>query len=200
MYEKITLKKYLDMIADSSPTPGGGSVSAFAGALASSLGVMTCGIALRKAKKSGGDMEMVKRAKKVFQKNYQHLLKLAELDSQAYDMVSEAYKIPHYELNRRKKINLALKHAAEIPYQVMWVCQNNLREMFNIRNILPSQILSDISVAVLLTKAAYNGARLNVIINMESIKDKALICKLQKDIEKLEKTLGEVLIGIDDWL
>lgn len=207
MYEKITLKKYLDMIADSTPTPGGGSVSAYTAALSSALGVMTTGIAIKKSylkkgkEKTGlNTLKLLRSARNNFKRNYTKLLKLAEKDSQAYDRVSEAYKLPHYALNRRKKINQALQHAAEVPYEVMALCQQNLMDMFQIRNLLPGNILSDISVAVLLAKTAYYGARLNVVINIESIKDEKLTKKLEKKVDSLEKIFSYILSGVEGWL
>jgi formiminotetrahydrofolate cyclodeaminase len=200
MYKELGLLKYLDMISAATPTPGGGSVSAYTAALGAALGSMTCGIALKKAPPNSDNYQIIKHSKDVFTRNYPRLLGLAEADSTAYDKVSVCYKLPNYELNRRKKINNALKSAAEIPYQTMYLCQENLKAILKIRKLLPSQILSDINVAVLLTKAAYHGARLNVIINVESMTDKKLSRKIEQDIEKLEPLFTETILWLDDWM
>ena len=200
MYKKLSLLKYLDMIGAATPTPGGGSVSAYTAALGAALGSMTGGIALKKAPQNSENYRIINQATKVFRKNYPRLLQLAEADSLAYDKVSQCYKLQRYILNRRKKINSALKSAAEVPYQTMRLCQENLNSILKIRKLLPAQLLSDINVAVLLTKAAYHGARLNVIINVESMTDKKISRKIEQDIEKLEPAFSETILWLDDWM
>ncbi|MFH1231105.1 MAG: cyclodeaminase/cyclohydrolase family protein [Planctomycetota bacterium] len=200
MYKKLSLLKYLDMIGAATPTPGGGSVSAYTAALASALGTMTAGITMKKVPHNSGNYRIIKQAKGVFHKNYLRLLELAEADSLAYDKVSRCYKLPHYILNRRKTINNALKSAAQVPYQTMYLCQENLREIVKIRKLLPAQLLSDINVAVLLTKAAYHGARFNVIINVESMTDKKISRRIERDVEKLEPLFTETILWLDDWM
>ena len=200
MYKKLSLLKYLDMIGAATPTPGGGSVSAYTAALGAALGSMTGGIALKKAPQNSENYRIINQATKVFRKNYPRLLQLAEADSLAYDKVSQCYKLQRYILNRRKKINSALKSAAEVPYQTMRLCQENLNSILKIRKLLPAQLLSDINVAVLLTKAAYHGARLNVIINVESMTDKKVSRKIEQDVEKLEPAFTETILWLDDWM
>lgn len=200
MYKELGLLKYLDMIGAATPTPGGGSVSAYTGALGAALGSMTGGIALKKIPHNSANYLIIKQAKEVFHKNYLRLLQLAEADSLAYDKVYQCYKLPQYMLNRRKKINNALKSAAEVPYQTMNLCQENLKTILKIRKLLPAQLLSDINVAVLITKAAYHGARLNVIVNVESMTDKKVSRKIEQDVEKLEPAFTETILWLDDWM
>jgi len=200
MYSKISLEKYLEMIAAPNATPGGGSVSAYAGALGAALGSMASGIALKKILPHSHDFETLKKAQKIFCKNHSALLKLAEADSAAYDKVSQAYKLPHHVLKRRHEINKTLKAAAEVPYRTMLLSLENLNEISNVRKLLPVQILSDINVAILLSKTAYNGARLNVIVNVESLTDKKVSRKIENDIEKVEQEFAETILWLDDWI
>ncbi len=200
MYSKISLEKYLEMIAVPNATPGGGSVSAYAGALGAALGSMASGIALKKVMPNSHDCGTLKKAQKIFSKNHSSLLKLAEADSAAYDKVSQAYKLPHHILKRRNEINRALRTATEVPYRTMLLSLENLNEISNVRKLLPVQILSDINVAILLSKAAYNGARLNVIVNVESLTDKKVSRKIEKDIDKVEQAFAETVLWLDDWM
>ena len=200
MYSKISLEKYLEMIAAPNATPGGGSVSAYAGALGAALGSMASGLAIKKILPHSHDFETLKKAHKIFCKNHSALLKLAEADSAAYDKVSQAYKLPHHVLKRRHEINKALKAAAEVPYRTMLLSLENLNEISNVRKLLPVQILSDINVAILLSKTAYNGARLNVIVNVESLTDKKVSRKIENDIEKVEQEFAETILWLDDWM
>ncbi|MEW6025883.1 MAG: cyclodeaminase/cyclohydrolase family protein [Planctomycetota bacterium] len=200
MYSKISLEKYLEMIAAPTATPGGGSVSAYAGALGAALGHMACGIALKKVLPHSHNSDTLKGARKIFHRNHSALLKLAEADSAAYDKVCRAYKLPHHFLKRRHEINKALKSASDVPYQTMLLSLENLDEIGNVRKLLPVQILSDINVAALLSKAAYNGARLNVIVNVESLADKKISRKIEKDVEKVEQKFAETILWLDDWM
>jgi len=200
MYSEISLGKYLEMIAAPNATPGGGSVSAYAGALGAALGSMASGIALKKVVINSHDCVTLKKAQKIFCKNHAALLKMAEADSAAYDKVSQAYKLPHHILKRRNEINRALKTASEVPYRTMLLSLENLTEISNVRKLMPVQILSDINVAILLSKAAYNGARLNVIVNVESLTDKKVSRMIEKDIEKVEQTFAKTILWLDDWI
>ena len=200
MYNKISLGKYLEMIAAPTATPGGGSVSAYAGALGASLGHMSVSIVLKKVLPNSHDFGTIKNAQKIFHRNYSALLKLAEADSAAYDKVSAAYKLPHHLLKRRNEINKALKTAAEVPYKTMLLSLENLNEISNVRKLLPVQILSDINVAILLSKAAYNGARLNVIVNVESLTDKKVSREIEKNVKKVEQSFAETILWLDDWI
>lgn len=200
MYNKIGLARYLDMIAAPTATPGGGSVSAYAGALSAALGSMASGIALKKVKAHSSDYRSIKSAQNAFRRNQSAMLKLAEADSAAYDKVSRAYKIPRHILTRREAINRALKKAAEVPYHAMSLSLDTLKEISRIRKLMPVQILSDINVAILLGKASYNGARMNVIVNMESLTDKRMARQIEKDIEGIERKFTEVILWLDDWI
>ncbi|MDI6733351.1 MAG: cyclodeaminase/cyclohydrolase family protein [Planctomycetota bacterium] len=200
MYNKISLQRYLEMIGAPTATPGGGSVSAYAAAMASALGSMTSQIALKKVLPKSSSCRLIKHAQNIFSNNYKLLLKLAENDSLAYDKVAKSYKLPHHILKRRQTINKALKEAAKPPYEVMRSSLENLTQINKIRRLLPLQLLSDINVAILLTKSAYQGARLNVIVNVEALTDKEISRKIEKNIEKLEDEFAKITIWLDDWM
>ena len=55
-------------------------------------------------------------------------------------------------------------------------------------------------MATLLSKTAYNGARLNVIVNVESLTDKKVSRKIENDIEKVEQEFAETILWLDDWM
>ena len=161
---------------------------------------MSVSIVLKKVLPNSHDFGTIKNAQKIFHRNYSALLKLAEADSAAYDKVSAAYKLPHHLLKRRNEINKALKTAAEVPYKTMLLSLENLNEISNVRKLLPVQILSDINVAILLSKAAYNGSRLNVIVNVESLTDKKVSREIEKNVEKVEQSFAETILWLDDWI
>ncbi len=89
----ISLQDYLNSLSSSSPTPGGGNVSALCGVLAASLGQMVCALTI--GKKKYHDFE--EEAKKIHGELlvFQHdLLELAKKDNEAFDKVMDAFKLP----------------------------------------------------------------------------------------------------------
>lgn len=197
-YRNLSLERYLKMITEPTAVPGGGSVSAYAGALGAALSAMAAVITCKKIKDKD-KARLCSESRKVFNSNWRKLLKLAEEDSRSYEQVLKAYKIPHYKLNRRHRINLALMKAAEVPARTMELCIRTLSRINDIKHLCPTQILSDINVGFLLTRTALRGARLNVLINLESIKDKKLETKLQKQLEQLDKSAEKILYQLEDW-
>lgn len=205
-YKSLTLSGYLKMIAAPTAVPGGGSVSAYAGALGSALLSMATAITGKKitdprargitAKKY---IKMCSLAARMFKSHHPKLLKLAEQDSKSYDNVLQAYRLPHYNLNRRHRINQALVKASEIPAQVMAICIRNLEVLNDLKHHFPAQILSDVNVGLLMTRAALRGARMNVLINIESIKDKQLVKKLEHQLQQLDKAAEKVLYHLEEW-
>lgn len=197
-YKSLTLSGYLKMIAAPTAVPGGGSVSAYAGALGSALLAMATAITGKKIT----DTKYIKMcflAAWMFKSHHLKLLKLAEQDSKSYDNVLQAYRLPHYNLNRRHRINQALVKASEIPAQVMVICIRNLEALNDLKHHFPAQILSDVNVGLLMTRAALRGARMNVLINLESIKDKQLVKKLEHQLQQLDKSAEKVLYHLEEW-
>jgi len=187
------------MISEPTAVPGGGSVSAYAGALGSSLAAMAVAITCRKMKEKG-KFRLCSESRSIFNANWRKLLKLAEEDSKSYELVLKAYKIPHYKLDRRHRINLALVKAAEVPARTMDLCIQNLFQINRIKHLCPAQILSDINIGFMLTRNALRGARLNVLVNLESIKDEKMAAALQKRLEYLDKAAEEVLSKLENWV
>jgi formiminotetrahydrofolate cyclodeaminase len=89
--------------------------------------------------------------------------------------------------------------ASEVPLKTMELCVQTLARINDIKHLCPTQILSDINVGFMLTRTALRGARLNVLVNLESIKDKKLEAKLQKQMEQLDKSAEKILYQLEDW-
>jgi len=92
-YGRLSLNRYLKMVGAATATPGGGSVSAIGSALGAALGMMVSGLTLKKSALS-----------KQFRHNYQQMLGLAEADSEAYEEVLRAYRLPPDVTSGREKL------------------------------------------------------------------------------------------------
>lgn len=166
------LSAYIDEISSSSPTPGGGNVSAFSGVLSCSLGIMVCNLTIGKKKYAAVEDEM-KEIQIKLEDAKQQLLVLAEKDNEAFNLVMEAFKLPketdEQKADRTKKIDEATFEAAKVPASVIIVCNSILPCLEAIAEKGNQNSLSDAGVAVSLINTAVTGAYYNVLINCSAL-------------------------------
>jgi len=147
-----SLNKYLDDLSSSSPTPGGGNVSALCGVLASSLGMMVCGLTIGKKKYLHFEKEAVLLKEKLDNAR-QEFLNLAEKDNEAFDKVIEK----------------ATFDAAVVPADVIKKCKEIIEFLNDVAEKGNQNSLSDAGVALSLVSTAAQGAFMNVLINCASL-------------------------------
>lgn len=190
-----TILEYLNELSSSNPTPGGGNVAAFCGALASSLGIMVCNLTLGKNKYADAENEIIAVKEKL--ENYQKLfLELAEKDNKAFNKVMEAIKLPketdEQKDVRSKKIEEATLQATEVPTEVMRNCNSILPLLKTIIDKGNKNSISDAGVAVSLIKASAQSAYMNVLINCKSLSNQTIASELLKSVqvifEEIEKS------------
>lgn len=169
------LGDFLSEISSSSPTPGGGSVSAFCGAMATSLGIMVCNLTIGKKKYENVQNE-ISEIKTSLEDHYNKFLELYDLDSAAFDKVMDAYKLPkETEEEKRKRseeIEKANIEATNIPIEVIRSAYSILKQLTRLSEIGNQNSLSDTGVALLLLKTCAQGAFLNVLINTKALNEK----------------------------
>ena len=132
------------------------------------------------------------------EKYCQELLNLMEKDIESYDNVIKTYKLP-LSTDREKKerayaIQNALKNAIDVPLNVLNCCikiLENIRQLVDIGN---PNLISDMGVAALATKASFSGAKLNVCINLVSIENIEFVKKIDNEIKTAE-TKVEILFN-----
>ncbi|MGK9367875.1 cyclodeaminase/cyclohydrolase family protein [Melioribacter sp. Ez-97] len=185
---KKTVEQYLNEISSSSPTPGGGNVSAFCGALASSLGIMVCNLTIGKKKYADvqTDIEEAKEKLQTYQKNF---LILAEKDNEAFNRVMDAFKLPkeneEQTETRKKAIQDATLEAAAIPMEVLKNCSAVFIHIKTVAEKGNKNSISDAGVAATLIGAAANGAYLNILINASSLENKTIAREILKSADAL---------------
>ena len=168
----MSLQQFQDALASNDPTPGGGTAAAVALGQASALTRMVVHLTLGKEKWQEG-WKAAEAAEKVIGNVYQRAGELAQLDSDAFDGVMDAFRMPKTsdeEKNRRKaSIRSNTLNAAKVPYETVLLgmellsCQAALAKHGN------ANAVSDIGVASLLASAAVKGALFNVEINLQSL-------------------------------
>jgi formiminotetrahydrofolate cyclodeaminase len=183
-----SVSEILAAFRSSSPTPGGGSASALAGAIGASLLAMVAGLP-KPNTEHPNEIEQLARTGEHCTALAERLAGLIDRDSDAYDLVVNAYKLPKAsdaeKAARSASIQEALKAATEAPLQVMRDCRAALRESDTVARFGNRNASSDVQVGIELLNAGLRGARLNVDINLGSIKDAAYLDAVKREVEEL---------------
>mgnify|MGYP001589233571 FL=1 len=188
------LNDFADETAGESMAPGGGSISAYVGALGVSLGTMVANLSAHKA---GWDerWEFFSDWAIKGQEYKEQLLFLVDEDTNAFNKIIDGFRMPK-DTDLEKKIRLdaienATKYATEIPFKVM---ENSFQSMEIMQAMLKDGLknsLSDAGVGVLCARAAVIGAYFNVRINAKDIKDRDFAADiLNKAATIYEKTIA----------
>ena len=190
----MNLKAFMDETASDSPAPGGGSVSAYIGALGVSLGTMVANLSSHKRGWDARWKEFSDWAEKgkLIQNR---LLQLVDEDTMAFNMILEAYSLPkkseEEKAKRENAIQDATKNATLIPFKVMEIAFSGFEligEMVEKGN--PNSV-SDAGVGALALRSCVRGAFLNVKINASGLKDEIFMKDIISKGEEIEaKTIA----------
>ena len=171
----FTVKGFAEETASESMAPGGGSISAYVGALGVSLGTMVANLS---AHKPGWDdkWEYYSKWAEKGQEYKDELLFLVDEDTNSFNKIIEAFRLPksnETEIQARKKaVQDATKYATEIPLRVMKTAHDSMEVMIEMAKEGLQNSLSDAGVGVLCARTAVVGAYFNVRINAKDIKDR----------------------------
>jgi glutamate formiminotransferase len=185
---------FLEAVAAPTATPGGGSVSALAGALAASLGQMVAGLS-RKKKSQAPFVNELSEALDHLRRNTAELAEAIDRDAAAYDAVMAAYKLPQESAEekrlREEAIQRATRGAAEVPLQVAEHSVALFERLGQLASIAAASMKSDLEVARLMAAAGAQGALANVEINLQSIADANYVTSMRAKCAALRERLGE---------
>lgn len=184
---------FLDAVAAPTAAPGGGSASAFAGALAASLGQMVAGLS-RKKKSQAAFVDQLSDALARMRDSADALAMAIDVDAASFDAVMAAYKLPRStsdeERDREAAIQKALQGAAVVPLEVARRAADVFDMLGQLEPISSPSMLSDVEVGRLLSTAAVSGALENVRINLESITDEEFVTRVRAECTTLEHRIG----------
>ncbi len=191
----MTLVGFADETASESPAPGGGSVSAYVGALGVSLGTMVANLS---AHKRGWDprWEEFSRVAEHGRAIQKQLLALVDEDTHAFEQVLAALGLPRSTEEEKQARNAAVQaatlNAAEVPLRVARLAS----ESFPIIRAMADQgnpaSASDAGVGALCARAAVLGACLNTRTNVAGLKDSARGKQLRDEARALEQSAGQM--------
>ena len=193
----MNLEKFAFETASESPAPGGGSISAYSGAMGAALATMVANLS---ANKRGWDdrwEEFSSWAEKGI--SYQkELLELVDEDTKAFNQIMDAFKLPKENESDIKKRNDAIQNATKnailTPYRVMQVALDSMSVIKKMAEIGNPNSITDACVAALCARTAVRGAFLNVQINCLDYNDKSFV----DDINKKGKNILEKALKLEN--
>ncbi len=184
----MTCTGFADETASESPAPGGGSISAYMGALAAALGTMVANLSAHKA---GWDdrweefSDVAEKGRDI----QDRLIRLVDEDTEAFNMIMDVFAMPKNTPEEKKARAEALEkatlHATQVPLSTMKAASEAfdiLQQMAEKGN--PASV-SDAGVGVLAARAAVLGAELNVKINAAGLKDREAADRILREAEEI---------------
>jgi formiminotetrahydrofolate cyclodeaminase len=183
-----SVHELLAAFRSSDPTPGGGSASALSGATGASLLTMVAGLPKPLAA-TVEDIERLHAAGSRCSDLAVRLETLIDRDSDAYDLVIGASRLPKAtddeQAVRSDRIQEALRAAIEAPLDVMRACRSAIEQAAVVARFANRNAWSDVQVGLELLGAGVRGARLNVQINLGSVKDQDYTARVKSESERL---------------
>ena len=187
-------RPFLDSVAQPTATPGGGSVSAFAGALAAALGQMVAGLS-RKKKSQAAHVDKLSEHLEALCKESDALAGAIDRDAESYDAVMTAFKLPQGDAGetqqREDAIQKATRTAADVPLSVAERAVALFERLKQLEAIAAASMKSDLQVARLMAAAGAEGALVNVEINLGGLKDTNYVTATRSKVVALRGKLAE---------
>jgi glutamate formiminotransferase len=185
---------FLDAVAEPTPTPGGGSAAALAGALAAALGHMVAKLSASK-KAHAEHAEALERHAAELARLRGQLQGAIERDAASYDSVLAAYRLPKSSDAEKQARDAAIERAhqgaTEVPLEVAAAAGRVLEHLAQLGTISSPNMASDLKTGVHLAKAALRGALENVKINLDGIRDAGFRERARHQAAEMEARLVE---------
>lgn len=190
MLTELTIKEFISKVTGNDPVPGGGSVSALNGALASALSAMVANLTVGK-KKYVEVNDMMQELSARFELLSKHFIEDVDRDADAYDRVFAAFKLPkdtdEEKRVRSEAIQRETKYAAQVPMEVARAVHDTLPLIDTVARKGNCNAVTDACVSMMCARTAVLGALLNVRINLTSINDENFVKEMSNEADFIEK-------------
>ena len=195
----MEVAEYLDVLKSDAPAPGGGSVSALAGAQGAGLLLMVCDLTAGKEKFK--DFEaVIKEVRPVLEDAEEALMKGIDRDTEAFNLVMEAFGMPketdEEKASRRAAIQKGMIASTEAPLENMEHALKALEAAEKLAGKFNPNCMSDFGVGVMNLKLCIQGAFMNVKINLPGIKDESTAAELAKRADEAEQDGIQIADGL----
>ena len=179
---------FVSVLATKAPVPGGGGASALCGAIGTALGNMVGSLTVGKKKYAAVEPE-IKAMQAQCDAIQAELLALVERDAEVFAPLAAAYGLPkdteEQRAHKEAVMEAALKAACAVPLAIMEQCCKAIELMEGFAAKGSRLAISDAGVGAALTRAALEGASLNVFINTKSMKDREYAQQLEDEANAL---------------
>lgn len=181
MYFDKPLQTFIDELASSQPTPGGGSASALTGSMAAALASMVARLTINKPEYADVHDQVAEllQQTETIRARFQQLM---QADIDVYGKLSSSYKMSRgsdeERTARSAAIQLALKSAALVPLEMVEQTAQLVQCCQRIALLGNISVLSDVATGTLLASSAGAGAAWMVRANLQSMKDDELVSEL----------------------
>ena len=189
--EKIAQKScvdFIEVLASKAALPGGGGAAALAGAIGMALGSMVCNLTTGKKKYAQYEeaiQEILEKAAKL----EEELLSMIDKDAEGFFPLSKAYGLPttteEEKQYKAETMEKCLKVACEVPMNIVRLCYDSIKLHEELVDKGSKLAISDVGCGVQCLRAAILSGQLNVIINVNSMKDREYAEKIEKECNQL---------------
>lgn len=184
----MTLREFNEVLGSKAPAPGGGSVAALSGSLGAELVSMVCNLTIGRQGHESFTVDLTAALAKA-RALADSLLERVDLDTQAFNEVMAAFKLPKQteaeQSARKDAIQQGYKKAIQSPLAIARECVNVLKLTAGLVGKTNPNALSDLGVAAQQAYAGLEGAIMNVKINIPSIKDEGFVKSTRDEIATL---------------
>ena len=185
---KKSCEDFVDVLASKAPVPGGGGAAALGGAIGMALSNMVGNLTVGKKKYADVEPEvkdLIAKGEAVIKA----LNILVDKDAEEFEPLSKAYGLPKDTPEQAKfkeeTLETCSKNACGVPMDIMRKSFEGIKVHQRMGEIGTLIAISDVGCGVAFLKAALIAARLNVIINLNTIKDQAFVANIRKEMDQL---------------
>ena len=186
----MAVDRFVDEVSSESPAPGGGSVAALAGSLAAGLSAMVANLTVGKKGYDAAWAELSELAEHA-QTLKDRLLRAVDEDTEAFNAAMAAMRMPkgtpEEQAARDGALEAGYQQASRVPLSTARLCL----EAIDLAGLVAAKgnrnSASDAGVAALMGRAGVEGAVLNVLINLGSVKDDAFKAACRAETEDLSR-------------
>jgi formiminotetrahydrofolate cyclodeaminase len=198
-FRTMQVVEFLAAANSSEPVPGGGSVAAVTGALASSMGQMVLNLTIGKEKYKQFDTQCTDYRGRL-ERAQAMLLELMDEDIAAFSEYSEVRKLDKNDPGRAAKMAAAMERCIAVPQEICAVALEMLDTMDAMKDKSNSYLLSDLGVGAVLAAGTVKAAAYNIRANLGFIKDAQQIATIREQIKHDEDKASASLSSIESFL
>lgn len=185
-----TIGSYLETLASSAPTPGGGSVAGVIGALGCSLGMMVISLTQCDSEEGATALKAADRRLAELQMRF---TELAEKDEAAYQGYRDAAALPkssaEEKSQRKAQMQIALKDAASVPLETARSALTLAELLGPVQQFGNPYLHSDARIALLCATTCFEAGRINVDVNLVMIRDETFVSEAAKQLLEMAARL-----------